>query len=96
MVGKILLFAFGLVAEIEKNLISQRTKEALALRKAQGIILGRPRGSCPKYKELIIRRKEIETMLGQKLSKKEIAERMNVSRPTLYKFLNSLDLLFPL
>ena len=39
--SKVLCFAFGLVAEIERNLISMRTKEALALRKAEGMVLGR-------------------------------------------------------
>ncbi len=39
--SKVLCFAFGLVAEIERNLISMRTKEALALRKAEGVTLGR-------------------------------------------------------
>ena len=43
--SKVLAFAFGLAAEIERNLISQRTKEALASRKAKGMVLGRPIGA---------------------------------------------------
>ena len=42
--SKVLAFAFGLSAEIERSLISQRIKEALARKKSEGIILGRPRG----------------------------------------------------
>ena len=43
--SKVLAFAFGLAAEIERNLISMRTKEALARKKAEGVVLGRPKGS---------------------------------------------------
>lgn len=43
--SKVLAFAFGLSAEIERNLISQRTKEALERRRSEGLVLGRPRGS---------------------------------------------------
>jgi DNA invertase Pin-like site-specific DNA recombinase len=42
--SKVLAFAFGLSAEIERDLISQRTKETLALRRAEGVVLGRPKG----------------------------------------------------
>ena len=43
--SKVLCFAFGIAAEIERDLISQRTKEALAVRRRNGVVLGRPRGS---------------------------------------------------
>ena len=50
LTSKVLAFAFGLSAEIERNLISQRTKEALVKKRAEGIVLGRPKGrtSAPK------------------------------------------------
>lgn len=57
--SKVLCFAFGLVAEIERNLISMRTKEALALRKAEGVILGRKKGSITKLKILLDNELEI-------------------------------------
>ena len=46
--SKVLAFAFGLSAEIERNLISQRTKEALARKRLEGVRLGRPKGSKTK------------------------------------------------
>lgn len=57
--SKVLCFAFGLVAEIERNLISMRTKEALALRRAEGIQLGRRKGSCTKLQILIDNRNDV-------------------------------------
>ena len=56
--SKVLAFAFGLSAEIERNLISQRTKEALARKKAEGVVLGRPKGSKSAKTKLIGQEKE--------------------------------------
>jgi len=53
--SKVIAFAFSLAAEIERQLISQRTKEALSYKRSQGVILGRPEGS--KDKKPRIRRK---------------------------------------
>ena len=52
--SKVMAFAFGLSAEIERNLISQRTKEALARKRAEGVTLGRPKGrkTSPKKHKL--------------------------------------------
>ena len=49
--SKVLCFAFGLVAEIERNLISMRTKEALALRRAEGVVLGRKKRKLHKISD---------------------------------------------
>ena len=84
--SKVLCFAFGLVAEIERNLISMRTKEALALKRAEGVILGRKKGSCPKMKMLIENRQQIIDMLIQNKSIMDVCKRFNLSRDTFSKF----------
>ena len=84
--SKVLCFAFGLVAEIERNLISMRTKEALALRKAEGMVLGRKKGSFTKQKVLIDNQEEIVRMLEQDKSITDICKRFGLSRDTFAKF----------
>lgn len=62
--SKVLCFAFGLVAEIERNLISMRTREALALRRAEGMVLGRRYGGViPNWNVLIENRQTVIAML---------------------------------
>lgn len=84
--SKVLCFAFGLVAEIERNLISLRTREALALRKAEGMILGRRHGSYTKMNVLIDNRQIVIEMLRQGQSIGDICRRFNLSRDTFMKF----------
>lgn len=81
--SKVLAFAFGLAAEIERNLISQRTKDALARLKAEGVILGRPKGSIQKIKKLDSRLDEIRGYLLTKHSVCQIARNMKVHRMTV-------------
>lgn len=85
--SKILGFAFGLVAEIERNLISIRTKEALAVRKAEGKTLGRPPGSSPQLQILLKHKEQVIRSLEQKVSYRQIAETYNVSIGTMNRFI---------
>lgn len=87
--SKVLAFAFGLSAEIERNLISQRTKEALARLKAEGKAIGRGKGKrnnklnekCSKKHDYILR----ELSKGNSVPK--IAKKIKVARGTLYRYL---------
>lgn len=85
--SKVLAFAFGLSAEIERNLISARTKEALARKKAEGVVLGRPRGKKSTSVKLSGKEHLIQTMLEKNLSKSQIARKLRVHRTTLTKFI---------
>ena len=85
--AKVLAFAFGLSAEIERNLISQRTKEALALRKAQGMALGRPKGSVNARHKLDGNEELIRSMLQRNCSCEEIARTCGVCRKTVYRWM---------
>jgi DNA invertase Pin-like site-specific DNA recombinase len=87
--SKVLAFAFGLSAEIERNLISQRTKEALARKRVEGVILGRPKGSKSKEKKLTGKELEIKTLLDKRISKSAIARILGVHRLTVAEFVKN-------
>lgn len=87
--SKVLAFAFGLSAEIERNLISQRTKEALARKRAEGVILGRPKGSKSKTVKLTGKEKEIKALLDKKISKSAIGRILGVHRLTVHEFMKN-------
>ncbi len=87
LTSKVLAFAFGLSAEIERNLISQRTKEALVKKRAEGIILGRPKGRKSSYYKLTGKDNMIEELLNKGIPKTQIAKILNVHRNTLSKYM---------
>ena len=87
--SKVLAFAFGLSAEIERNLISQRTREAMARLKAEGKPIGRPAGRQTHKEALLLYRHEayIRRALQSRQSKSEIARRLHCCRNTLNKYI---------
>lgn len=88
--SKVLAFAFALSAEIERNLISQRTKEALMRKKAEGVTLGRPKGSRTslKYHKLNNKNLLIQQYMAEGHSLSWIASRLHVDRRTLKRFMD--------
>lgn len=86
--SKVLAFAFGLSAEIERNLISQRTREALALKKSQNIKLGRPLGSSNKKHLLDGIEFQISTMHKWGMSLNHISKFLGVSRNSIRRCLS--------
>ena len=79
---------FGLFAEVERDLISERTKEGLAAAKAQGKLLGRPKGVLGKSR-LDGKEQDIRVLLGKNVSKASIAKILDVSRSALYHFIET-------
>ncbi len=90
--SKIVAIAFSIAAEIERDLISQRTKEALRAKKAAGIKLGRPKGTgsskLDKFKP------EIEGLIANGATKRFIAKRYNISSQGLYHWLHQNEISF--
>ena len=86
--AKVLAFAFGLSAEIERQLISQRTKEALARKRAEGVHLGRPYGS-QSFQQLLPHkyRNRIQQMLAEGRTISHIARKLHMSPGTIKRYL---------
>lgn len=95
--SKVLAFAFGLSAEIERNLISQRTKEALARLKSEGKSLGRKKGTRNKNLNILCSENHefIVSALEEGLSIPIIARDIGVAKGTLYRYLAYVQLREP-
>ena len=90
--SKVIAFAFSLSAEIERQLISQRTKEALGLLKQKGVKLGRPTGSKNKVSFYEENKDQIKELLAKKKTKSYIARKLKIHRNTLYKYIKENQL----
>jgi len=89
--SKVMVTLFALFAEVERDLISERTKEGLAAAKAKGKLLGRPKGSLGLSK-LEGREQEIQMLLAKGVSKASIAKITDVSRTNLLHFIRTRQL----
>ena len=83
--SKVMAMAFSIAAEIERDLISAGTKEALKARKAAGVKLGRPKG--PGKSKLDPRLDEIVALLKNGSTKAHVAKKYATTRPNLYNWL---------
>ena len=88
---KVMITMFSLFAEIERDLISERTKEGLARARSEGKLLGRPKGTIGKSK-LDGKEKEIKEYLAKKVNRANIARIYEVSFPTIENFIKSRNL----
>lgn len=92
--SKVMAFAFGLSAEIERELISLRTKEAIVRMKKEGRMIGRTLGARNKFHKMDGFDERVQQMLDDNMSKRRIARRLRVSIPTLYRFLEEEDIAY--
>ena len=90
--SKVLAFAFSLSAEIERSMISSRTKEALARKKSEGKRLGRPKGSLSKQTKLTGKDEVIKEFIRKRVPDAVIARILEVNRITLRNYANSRGL----
>ena len=87
----VMVTMFGLFAEIERDLISERTKQGLAAARAKGKLIGRPKGTF--NSRLDGKENEIKNLLDKKVSKASIAKIMGISKTAFYSFIKSRNLI---
>jgi DNA invertase Pin-like site-specific DNA recombinase len=90
--SKVLAFAFSLSAEIERSMISSRTKEALARKKSEGKRLGRPKGRLSSVTKLTGKDELIKEYLDKKIPQTVIARLLNVNRLTVRNYIRTRKL----
>jgi DNA invertase Pin-like site-specific DNA recombinase len=81
--SKAMVQMIGIFSELERSIISRRTKDSLAYRKSIGVKLGRPSALTPDKIE------QLEFMVSRGRSVKEMCEKLSISKPTYYKWLKA-------
>ena len=94
LTSKVLAFAFSISAEIERTLISDRTREALKRKKAEGVLLGRPKGKRNSHYKLSAYENQIVDFLQRGFTKAYISRYFHVNKQTLYNFLKRRGIVF--
>jgi DNA invertase Pin-like site-specific DNA recombinase len=92
LTSKIFAMAYSISSELEREFISQRTKDALARKKAEGVKLGHPVGVKNKNRKLLNKESEIQTLIRDKISIAEIARIFEVDRGTVSRFVKDMNL----
>jgi len=86
--GKLVFHIFGALAEFERGLISERTRAGLEAARARGRKGGRKKGLSEEARLIAVTAKALyENSEDNKMSTQDIADRLGISRPTLYKYL---------
>ena len=85
--SKVMITMFALFAEIERDLLSRRTREGMAAAQAKGVQVGRPKGS--RKSRMDGKEEEVKTLIEKGISKAAIAKLMGVPRSTLCSFISS-------
>lgn len=88
MQSKIIVAMFSLFAELERDMLSMRTKQALSAKKAQGVKLGKPKGTLQSSR-LDDKQEVIRELLRHKVSKSAVARMVNCSRTALVSYIKS-------
>ena len=91
--SKVLAFAFGLAAEIERQMIRQRTKEGIALKRKLGVLMGRPRGRKTTVYKLDKYNEKIKWCIEIGWSMTAIARKLKVAKSTMFRHVNRRNLI---
>lgn len=85
--GEFFVKFMGLMGELERKTIKERTREGIAIAKTKGKYTGRQKGAIALKGDALERFKRF---YGLGMNKSELAKEFNVSRPTIYKWIDEL------